>query len=434
MTTEHRNQIFLGKLSKFRSSEPWQTIIEIGQVLGIGAWIILDVWPDFSKTPNSNPDWFSLPNGGMLYLGLFFVIDAVLILNVNLQKIHAHRVPDLDSAKIEIAINEREQDLERSKNALGVNHPRTFAKELSLLKAYLRANNNERAITYGRDLFDRALKTLGPTSPITIATGDATSQAIVNDVLHDRFKENFESYQEFLQKVLTVNSNNLPPGNIHTLRSEDFLLAVLSHGKAELNEEFQKVIGSDSRGPVVDIHDLNLNAFDTFDRNATIRAILTFILDCALIVIAAPFRALRVVRPIMILRRMAVATEKEPNWRFPLIGRETFLLLQLGVLLIYSLGLTVLAIGDLIYVAEVTGGQSSNLNTLPHAIWYSVQQLTLVGSNNEPASVSGKVYSVLLLFMGLGIIGLFGMLFQRIFGMSFLPKQVNHKDLIEEQK
>ena len=121
------------------------------------------------------------------------------------------------------------------------------------------------------------------------------------------------------------------------------------------------------------------------------------------------------------------------------MSRETFLMSQLGVLLVYSLGLTVLAIGDLIYVAENLYTQrlkhlKIDLKTLPDGLWYSIQQITLVGSNQEVQSVSGKVYTLLLLFMGLGIIGLFGMLFQRIFGMSFLPKQVNHKDLLEQSK
>ena len=394
----------------------------------------MDVWPDFFRKPESNPPWFSLPNGGMLYLGLFFIIDAILILNVNLQSIYAHRVPKLDVARSQDLLSDRKHDLEQSKSALGADHPRTFARDLSLLKTYLTTNLGDQAIAYGKELYGRALTKLGPTSPITIAAGDATSQAILSEVLRNGFGEHRATYIAFLQQVLNVNATNLPPGNIHTLRSEDFLSKALSHGKLNANEEIQKVIGNDSRNPVVDFNHLEVNTFESFDRNATIRAVVTFLLDCALIVIAAPFRALRVVRPIMIIRRMAVATEKEPNWRFPLIGRDTFLLLQLGVLLIYSLGLTVLAIGDLIYVAEITSKHGSKLASLPNAIWYSVQQLTLVGSNAEPVSVSGKVYSVLLLFMGLGIIGLFGMLFQRIFGMSFLPKQVSHKELIEEQK
>ena len=76
----------------------------------------------------------------------------------------------------------------------------------------------------------------------------------------------------------------------------------------------------------------------------------------------------------MILRRMAVATEKEPNWRFPLVSRETFLMSQLGVLLVYSLGLTVLAIGDLIYVAENLYAKRPqhfkiDIKSLPDGIW-----------------------------------------------------------------
>jgi hypothetical protein len=140
----------------------------------------------------------------------------------------------------------------------------------------------------------------------------------------------------------------------------------------------------------------------------------------------------------MILRRMAVATEKEPNWRFPLLSRESFLVLQLGVLLIYSLGLVVLSIGDLIYNAERNSVITQNgistrvFEHLSSAIWYSVQTVTLVGSGSDPLTLQGRIYSVLLLFMGLGIVGLFGMLFQRIFGMSFLPKHVNNKKLLED--
>jgi len=150
----------------------------------------------------------------------------------------------------------------------------------------------------------------------------------------------------------------------------------------------------------------------------------------------------------MILRRMAVATEKEPNWRSPLLSRESFLVLQLGVLLIYSLGLVVLSIGDLIYNAErhtmlpdsmhlaewisTNGAGTPVFEHLSSAIWYSVQTVTLVGSGSDPLTLQGRIYSVLLLFMGLGIVGLFGMLFQRIFGMSFLPKHVNHKRLLED--
>jgi hypothetical protein len=132
---------------------------------------------------------------------------------------------------------------------------------------------------------------------------------------------------------------------------------------------------------------------------------------------------------------MAVATEKEPNWKFPLLSRESFLVLQLGVLLIYSLGLVVLSIGDLIFQAEFITATTPNkqpFGTLSSSIWYSIQTVTLVGAQHDPITFAGRLYSVLLLFMGLGIIGLFGMLFQRIFGMSFLPKHVNHKRLLED--
>jgi hypothetical protein len=427
-------------LANFRTREPFQTIIEILQVIGIGAWIIIDIWPDFFKAPDIAPGWVALPNGPMIYLGLFFIFDAMLILNSKLCHIFFQDVPtdtSNNSTKVD-RVQKSRTDFVECERLLGAQHPQTLNQQMKLALSYLQDHQHELAISTCTDVARKTKEAFGISNDLTLASEDLLSRAILSDYVHNHRESIDADHVTLFKKIVAQRTTTLPPGNIHTLRSEDCLMHALvinSSGDRTL-KDIAKVVGNDNRKQIIRLDRLEVRRFDV---SAAARACITFLLDCILIMVAAPFRALRVMRPLMILRRMAVATEKEPNWRFPLVSRETFLMSQLGVLLVYSLGLTVLAIGDLIYVAENLYTQrlehlKIDIKSLPDGIWYSIQQITLVGSNHEVQSVSGKVYTVLLLFMGLGIIGLFGMLFQRIFGMSYLPKQVNHKDLLEQSK
>jgi len=437
-----RMNLLLDSLVTFRTKNVIQVVIEICQILGIGIWIWYEIAPDRGGEPQDTQGIFHLPNGKMIYLGLFFIIDAALILNVALRRKpkDAWKVsfgsPSISSKNCRPTFADDVQaatlNFIELKNSLGIENPRTLTSQFHLMKTLTAGHHHDEAITLGRELVTSCVAVFGHADQATLTAQNYLYLCIIQK--RHQCGNLIEISQidiEAMRKILSHRASELPSNHREVLRAEELLALMLE--PADLADSNSQVIFEESNRKKL----IDLNHLEVADEKevTSIKALMTFTLDCLLIVLASPFRALRVARPLMILRRMAVATEKEPNWKFPLLSRESFLVLQLGVLLIYSLGLVVLSIGDLIFQAEfitATAPSKQPFGTLSSSIWYSIQTVTLVGAQHDPITFAGRLYSVLLLFMGLGIIGLFGMLFQRIFGMSFLPKHVNHKRLLED--
>jgi hypothetical protein len=443
--TKTRITSFLDLLAKFRNINSVQIVIEFFQILGIGIWIWTDISPDFGTAAPPSNSWFQIPDGPKILLGLFFTIDAVLILNAALRTrpkdewkvVFGVKTASKDTCR---PITSEEIDSARSHfedlwNTLGELNPRTVTAQFRLVKTLNNYHQHETAIALCRDLVTMSRNSYGHAAQETLNAENFLNLCIIQEQSQCATDSAIDWNDIVtMRETLAHRASELPSKHREVLRAEELLFTMLQLSGAS-SLEVRAVFEDANRKKLIDLDHLQVE--DAASSVAT-KAIVTFVLDCLLIVLASPFRALRVARPLMILRRMAVATEKEPNWRFPLLSRESFLVLQLGVLLIYSLGLVVLSIGDLIYNAErnsmiLQNGTSTHVfEHLSSAIWYSVQTVTLVGSQSDPLTLQGRIYSVLLLFMGLGIVGLFGMLFQRIFGMSFLPKHVNHKKLLED--
>jgi hypothetical protein len=146
-----------------------------------------------------------------------------------------------------------------------------------------------------------------------------------------------------------------------------------------------------------------------------------FFTDVALIFVTV-LRPFRVLRPILVVRRFSRASEQS---RAALIaGLEesdavpnvrTFAEVKFIALMLYAFVLALLTSASLVHAAEQTAGlgHADAVHSFADALWFCVGEMTLTGSQYGIYSASARFDSVTLMFIGLGILGLFGSILQR---------------------
>jgi hypothetical protein len=150
-----------------------------------------------------------------------------------------------------------------------------------------------------------------------------------------------------------------------------------------------------------------------------------FLLDVSLVIFSF-LRPLRVLRPILVFRRFGVATQHTPGNALTKIGQsrsfyaqassQLWLKCKFVFLFLYSIALILSSTATLILESELRG--SGNIRNYASAVWYSIGEMTLTGSQYNVETLSGRSYSVLLLVMGFGIVGLFTASFSKLIKAS----------------
>ena len=148
-----------------------------------------------------------------------------------------------------------------------------------------------------------------------------------------------------------------------------------------------------------------------------------FVADISLVFLAA-LRPLRLLRPILVLRRFGSVTTRNDGDSAENNRREedTYFAIIAGalkkiryvMLILYAFVLMALSTSGLILQSELAVGNAANIRTYGNALWFSIGQLTLTGSQYGPVTLWGRTYSVILLLLGLGIVGLFANSFEHI--------------------
>jgi hypothetical protein len=163
----------------------------------------------------------------------------------------------------------------------------------------------------------------------------------------------------------------------------------------------------------------------------------TFLFDCALVLLSV-LRPLRVLRPILVLRRFSSATEhstrgknrtrsknSSPYW---VLMTKIFSRSRYAVLFLYSFLLITTSDAVLVLQAEKREGSLSTIHTLGDALWFCVGEVTLTGSQYNPITLEARLYTLLLLALGLATAGIFASSFRRIFEESLSSKEVGFDD------
>jgi len=151
-------------------------------------------------------------------------------------------------------------------------------------------------------------------------------------------------------------------------------------------------------------------------RDAVIAAWCLFGIDMALIFLTS-VRFLRALKPVLVLRRIGAATEHatrsghsvKNRWLlgYGLALKRVLSRWKFAITLSYSFALIVLSTAALILESESHLSIPNGIKSYADAVWYCIGQITLTGSQFGVYSFAGRAYSVLLLFLGLGIVGLF---------------------------
>ena len=114
-------------------------------------------------------------------------------------------------------------------------------------------------------------------------------------------------------------------------------------------------------------------------------------------------RALRLVRLLRLLRILKLLRYSQALNRLSLalrLAREELLLFLAG-----SLGVIYIAAVGIFYFENTV--QPENFASIPHAMWWAVSTLTTVGYGDVyPVTIGGKVFTTLILFVGLGLVAM----------------------------
>lgn len=139
--------------------------------------------------------------------------------------------------------------------------------------------------------------------------------------------------------------------------------------------------------------DFMFRLYHTKDKKAFFKDKWTWIDIIAMIPIEfAPFRFLRLIRVLILLNKISKHLKE--------FIEETHLDWSFGILL-----MTVIAGTILFYIVEA--GINTNIHNLGDAFWYVLPTMATDGGNIYPATVSGRIISIIVMIIGILFIGMF---------------------------
>jgi voltage-gated potassium channel len=139
--------------------------------------------------------------------------------------------------------------------------------------------------------------------------------------------------------------------------------------------------------------DFMLRLHETEDKKAFFKNKWTWIDIIAMIPIEfAPFRFIRLIRVLILLNKGSKLLKE--------FIEETHLDWSFGILLMTIIGGTIL-----FYIVEV--GINTNVHNLGDAFWYVLPTMATDGGNIYPATVSGRIISMIVMIIGILFLGMF---------------------------